>query len=91
VRLEVLGDYLGNDGLKVKDFPEMTIKGVTVSFDEIPTLVNVRKPLSRNGKQFFTFLCDEGHEYLKQCLEWRLRRKEKLTAESPIMTRHTNT
>ena len=86
MRLEVLGDYLGNDGLKVKDFPEMTIKGVTVSFDEIPTLVNVRKPLSKNGKQFFTFLCDEGHEYLKQCLEWRLRRKEKLTAESPIMT-----
>ena len=86
VRLEVLGDYLGNDGLKVKDFPEMTIKGVTVSFDEIPTLVNVRKPLSKNGKQFFTFLCDEGYDYLKQCLEWRLRRKEKLTAESPIMT-----
>ena len=86
VRLEVLGDYLGNDGLKVKDFPEMTIKGDTVSFHETPTLLNVRKTLSKNGKQFFTFLCDEGCDYLKQYLEWRLRRMEKLNPESPIMT-----
>ena len=86
VRLEVLGDYLGNDGLKVKDFPEMTIKGETVNFHETPTLVNVRKTLSKNGKQFFTFLCDEGCDYLKQYLEWRLRRGEKLNAESPIIT-----
>jgi hypothetical protein len=86
VRLEVLGDYLGNDGLKIKDFPEMTIKGETVSFRETPTLVNVRKTLSENGKQFFTFLCDEGCDYLKQYLEWRLRRKEKLAAESPAIT-----
>src|SRR3989454_12743880 len=86
VRLEVLGDYLGNDGLKFRDFPEITIKGETVSFHETPTLVNVRKTLSKNGKQFFTFLCDEGCDYLKQYLEWRLRRGEKLNADSPIIT-----
>jgi hypothetical protein len=86
VRLEVLGDYLGNDGLKVKDFPEMTIKGDTVGFRETPTLVTVRNALSKTGKQFITFLCDEGCDYLKQYLEWRLRRKEKLTPESPIIT-----
>lgn len=37
VRLEVLGNYLGEDGLKVKDFPEMRIKGNTVDFERAPT------------------------------------------------------
>jgi integrase len=86
VRLEVLGDYLGNDGLKIKDFPEVTIKGDRVNFRETPTLITIRSTLSKTGKQFFTFLCDEGCDYLKQYLEWRLRRNEKLTPESPIIT-----
>jgi hypothetical protein len=86
VRLEVLGDYLGNDGLKIKDLPEMAIKADTVNFRETPTIVTVRSALSKTGKQFLTFLCDEGCDYLKQYLEWRLRRKEKLSIESPIIT-----
>jgi len=46
----------------------------------------VRRTLSKTGNQYFTFLCDEGCEYLQQYLEWRLRRGEKLTPKSPIIT-----
>jgi PAS domain-containing protein len=86
VRLEVLGNFLGDDGLKIKDFPEMTVKGKTVDYAEVPTLVAVRKSLSKSKKPYFTFLCEEGCEYLKQYLEWRLQRGEKLVPDSPLVT-----
>jgi hypothetical protein len=40
VRLEVLGDYLGDDGLEVRDFPEMKMKGDIVDFGEIPARID---------------------------------------------------
>jgi len=86
LRLEVLGDYLGNDGLQLRDFPEIVIEDEKVDFKRIPTVILVRRTLSKTGNQYFTFLCDEGCEYLKQYLEWRLRIGEKLTPKSPIIT-----
>ena len=86
VKLEVLGSYLGDDGLKVKDFPELVIKSIAVNFSDIPAIVNIRKSLSKTKKQYFTFLCEEGCDYLKEYLEFRLREGEKLVPESPIIT-----
>jgi len=86
VRLEILGDYLGTDGLKLKDFPELAMGRNSVEFEEIPTMITVRKALSKTGNQFFTFLCDEGCEYVAQYLEWRMRKGEQLTANSPLIT-----
>jgi len=86
VRLEVLGDFLGDDGLQVRDFPEMVIENGTVEFEKIPTTVIVRKTLSKTKNQFFTFLCSEGCDYLKQYLEWRIRRNEKLEPKSALIT-----
>jgi integrase len=85
-RLEVLGNYLGVDGLKIKDFPELALKDGVVEFNHIPTIMNVRKDLSKAGNPFITFLCEEGCEYLKQYLELRHQNMEKLSAESPIVT-----
>ncbi|MCJ7424641.1 hypothetical protein MUP01_10295 [Candidatus Bathyarchaeota archaeon] len=42
-----MGDYEGRDGLRVKDLPEMKIEGVSVSFIKIPTIVVIRKELSK--------------------------------------------
>jgi hypothetical protein len=86
VRLEVLGDYLGLDGLKIKDLPEMTISKRRVEFEQIPTIVQVRKTLSKTNKHYFSFLCREGCDYLKQYIEWRIRRGEKLDMNSPLIT-----
>jgi hypothetical protein len=64
----------------------MKVKGKIVDYGEVPTLIAVRKSLSKSKKPYFTFLCEEGCEYLKQYLEWRLQRGEKLEPESPIVT-----
>ncbi len=85
-RLEVLGTYLGKDGLKLRDLPELSIWRKDVRFKKIPTKILVRPELSKNDRQYLTFLCDEGCEYLKEYLEWRISRGEKLTPDSPLIT-----
>ncbi len=85
-RPEVLGNFVGDDGLKIGDLPEMKIQHKvneqgevvdgTVSFEKVPAMVVVRKPLSKVGHQYFAFLPEEGCRYLKNYLEWRLRPKE---------------
>jgi hypothetical protein len=85
-RIEILGDYLGKDGLQLRDLPELTVKDGRVEFSKIPTLISVRKSLSKTRNQFFSFLCEEGCEYLKQYLEFRLMSGEVLTSTSPIIT-----
>jgi hypothetical protein len=48
-RDQTLGDYLGVDGLKLRDFPEMVVnrESNTVEFKTIPTLVICRAPISK--------------------------------------------
>ncbi|MEM2843776.1 MAG: site-specific integrase, partial [Candidatus Bathyarchaeia archaeon] len=86
LRIETLGNYSGDDGLRIKDFPEIEIKNGIIEFKKIPTIVIVRKELSKARHQYFTFLSEEGCEYLKEYLEARMREGEKLTLDSPIIT-----
>jgi hypothetical protein len=86
LRIEVLGNYLGDDGLRVRDLPEMEIKDGKVEFKKVPTLVIVRRELSKARHQYFTFLSEEGCEYLKDYLEERIRKGETVGGESPIIT-----
>jgi len=86
LRIEVLGNYFGDDGLRVRDLPEMEIKDGKVEFKKIPTVVIVRKELSKARHQYFTFLSEEGCEYLKDYLEERIRKGETVDGESPIIT-----
>jgi hypothetical protein len=85
LRLMTLGNYKGTDGLRVKDFPEMRIDGGQVIFERTPTIVIVRPELSKAGHQYFTFLSEEGCEYLKNYLEERIKEEENLTSNSPII------
>jgi len=85
LRPETLGNMRGTDGLKVKDFPEMEIKDGSVEFKRIPTMIVIRPELSKAGHKYFTFLCEEGCEYLKAYLEKRMAMGEVLTPESPII------
>jgi len=85
-RTQTLGNYEGSDGLRVRDFPEMKIESTSVGFAKIPTMVVVRKELSKAGHQYFTFLSEEGCEYLKDYLEERTREGENIIVDSPIVT-----
>lgn len=86
LRLETLGNYKGDDGLRIGDLPEIRIDHGVVSFARTPTLVIVRAELSKARHQYFTFLAEEGCEYLKDYLEERLRGGEVLTECSAIIT-----
>ena len=71
VRLEVLGNYDGSDGLRLSDFPELQIQNETVSFQKVPTLVRIRRELSKTGYPYFTFLGQEGCDYVRAFIEKR--------------------
>jgi integrase len=85
LRLETVGNYQGNDGLRIRDLPELQLKGDKLTFDEIPTMVIVRSSLSKARQQYFTFLTEEACGYLKDYLEERLMDGEKLTPDSAIV------
>jgi hypothetical protein len=86
VRIQVLGNYTGKDGLAIADLPEIKIERDAVCFTRKPALVVVRKELSKAGHQYFTFLSSEGCDYVQDYLEERLREGEALTAKSPLIT-----
>ena len=85
LRIGVIGNYEGNDGLRIRDLPELRISGKEVEFEKVPTLIVVRKELSKGGHQYLTFLSEEGCEYLKEYLEARIRKGERLTEESAVI------
>ena len=86
LRIKTLGSYEGEDGLRIRDIPELIIERGSVDFEQIPALVIVRKELSKAGHQYFTFLTEEGCEYSKDYLEERIREGEEMTMDSPIIT-----
>jgi len=86
LRIEVLGNYSGDDGLRLKDIPELVVKDGSVEFAKIPAMIIVRKELSKARHQYFTFLSEEGCEYLKDYLEERMQQGEKLNPDSPVIT-----
>jgi integrase len=86
LRIEVLGNYAGTDGLTVRDLPELEVEGESIAFPKVPTLLTVRRELSKAGHQYFTFLSQEACEYVKDYLEDRIREGETLTLDSPLIT-----
>ena len=66
LRLESLGDYLGEDGLTLGDLPELRLKAKSVTFGKIPTLVSVRPGVSKTRRPYFSFLGSEGCQYVAE-------------------------
>ncbi len=85
-RLEVLGNYRGTDGARLRDFPEIAIDNGRVEFAHVPTIFTVREELSKSHRRYFTFLCEEGCNILKEYLEKRIAEGETLTQNSPVIS-----
>jgi hypothetical protein len=86
LRIEVLGNYDGKDGLTVADLPQLEIRHDSVCFKQTPTMLVVRSELSKAGHRYFTFLSEEGCEYLKDYLDERIKDGEELAPRSPLIT-----
>jgi hypothetical protein len=85
LRLQTIGNYQGNDGLRIRDLPELQLKGDKLTFDEIPTMVTTRSSLSKARHQYFTFLTEEACGYLKDYLDERIMDGEKLSPDSALV------
>ena len=83
IRPEVLGNYEGNDGLTLSDIEELDVDSLT--FDVMPTRINVRSNLSKARFKYFTFLGEEGCRYLLDYLQERRSAGEMLTPESSLL------
>jgi hypothetical protein len=80
--------------LEIRDFEEMEIAKGKVTFTRIPTLIRIRRSLTKRAHTervrslevgYLTFLNDEGCEYVRDYLEWRMKKEEILTPSSPLI------
>jgi hypothetical protein len=86
VRPETLGHYRGNEGLRMRDLPDLSIEDKKIEFPKVPAMVIVRRELSKGGHQYFTFLTEEACGYLKDYLDLRIRQNEALGPDSAVIT-----
>jgi len=85
LRPESLGNYVGTDGLALGDLEaETSESGLT--FSKVPAMVAVRKNLSKSRNQYFTFMPEQGLTYVRDYLEERAKRGERLAKTSPLLS-----
>jgi site-specific recombinase XerD len=85
VRPQVIGNYLGNDGLRIRDLPDLRVGKEQVSFAQSPALLVVRAELSKTRHGYLTFVGEEGCGYIREYLTDRLRAGESLGPEADLV------
>ena len=86
LRPETLGNYRGDDCLRLQDLPDLKVYGEEVEFIRTPAQVVVRPNLSKMRHQYFTFLAEEACEYLRDYLMYRIRKGEELKGASAVIS-----
>lgn len=85
LRPESLGDYLGTDGIRLEDFTEAKISTKGIEFEKVPTILLVRRALSKARHPYFTFTGNEAITYIEEYLHERVKQGEKLTPQSTLL------
>ncbi len=85
LRPEVLGNHHGTDGLRLKDLPDLEIRGQRAFLHKVPTRVVVRRELSKVRRSYSTFLPPQGCRYILSYLEARMAGGEILEPNSPVV------
>jgi hypothetical protein len=85
LRPQTLGNYDGSDGIRLGDFPEAEIRPDGVELKKAPTMLIVRKNLSKARHQYFTFVPQQTITYIEEYLEDRVKQGERLSKESPLL------
>jgi integrase len=97
LRPGAIGSYLGDDGLRLKDLPdlhylgdgcrspnlELHVQGRAI-FEKVPARVRVRTGSSKAGHQYLTFLGEEACGYVAQYLEQRAAQGEVLLPDASV-------
>jgi hypothetical protein len=85
LRPQVLGNADGTDGLQLRDLPEIKVHKTHVELTQIPTRIVVKPALSKANHQYFSFLPQEGCDYLIAYLNMRCANSDALTPKSPVI------
>ncbi|HEV2166991.1 MAG TPA: site-specific integrase [Thermoplasmata archaeon] len=85
VRLEVLGNYVGDDGLRVRELPDLEARKVEIRFTRTPGMVVVRPELSKAGHRYFTFLGAETAGYITDYLSDRAQAGEVIGPDTEVI------
>ncbi len=88
MRPQVMGLADKSDGLALSDLPDLILDGSDTRFSRIPAMVVVRPQLSKIRKKYFTFLAEEGCQYVLGYLRERMARGEVLKPSSPLVAAH---
>ena len=86
VRPQVMGLADRSDGLALSDLPDLVLDGGDTRFEKTPAMVVVRSRLSKIRKKYFTFLAEEGCQYVLGYLRERMAQGERLKPGSPLVT-----
>lgn len=79
-----LGNETGIDGLRLGDIPDLNINGA-IDFIKIPARINIRAELSKTRLPYFSFIGEEGCQYIIDYLKDRRNKGEKLNANSQVI------
>jgi hypothetical protein len=70
---------------RARDFVEAEIREDCMEFAKVPTMLVVRKSLSKARHQYFTFVPQQTITYIEEYLEERVKQGEELTRDSPLL------
>ena len=85
VRIETLGDYVGENGLRISDLKDVRLNDNRVSFLNTPAMLVIPPELSKSRRQYVTFLSREGCDILAECLNERAKEGEALSQGTGII------
>ncbi|MEM3551171.1 MAG: site-specific integrase [Candidatus Bathyarchaeia archaeon] len=85
LRPESIGNYDGSDGLRLGDFVEAEIRTDCIEFSKIPSMLVVRKSLSKARHQYFTFIPQQTITYIQEYIDERVKQGEELSKGSPLL------
>jgi integrase len=85
IRPESLGNYNGMDEIVSKDIEGLEITNQGINFKIFQPMLKIRPTLSKKGKEYFTFLPEQARKYIKDYLDFKLIKGEKLNLGSPLI------
>lgn len=89
LRPEVLGNYRGTDGLKIRDLPDLAIVQGLATFTQTPPRIIVRRNLSKARHEYFTFITDIGGKKLLAYINSRILDGESMSPDTPVIAPET--
>ena len=85
IRPGAIGNYTGDDGLRIGDIIDLKVNKDGVKFEKLPALMVIRAELSKSNKRYYSFVGPQSAKYLKEYLNQRIQGGEKLNSKSPVV------